>query len=774
MTKSDAADQARGRQRDSLPVLVSSKRISLGLVTLTLVALAGHFLPDNDATLVAFKLVSATLAVGLVPGVLVLMLARPLTRFGFLELVGLGIPVSIGLIQVLTLISLLLHLSAVAVAFGAAATCAAAALFLCSRAKVPDALELKRGEIGIFLLLAVLALFLYLAGSPCSQIEDQIHVSVIRRLSILARPAIDNIYIVRGMIYTYPFPGTHFFFALVSRLAGLDPLFVYQEMRFFWGPATITLLCLMARVVFGQRAVLPTVVAVTGVVFAFNGVFAGVPNYYWAQLVPYSHVSDVAMNVILPGLLVLALYFLSSRNRRAEIFFFLGALLLALMLVIVHIREIVQFMVYMGSFLLALLVMGHRRLYLRKTLFLIAGTAALAVGYLGWYRSVVGHVDSLVGLRKVELQGLIRSLQVSDWLAVPIHLLDKQHLFSSDFDPFFHGWNPIILLASPWLLWVYRRQLWMLLVGSSILVYMLIVRFPIFAVPYIYATYFEILKTPVRNVVFFIYLLTGALFYWVAVRLAGMGDWRMIAAGSAGTLVVSVAMWNYAGEFFKTHIDLLFMPVIGSYLIVFVCLLMSKSGGQMEELAPPPRPAWRIVFVVLLFAMAWWTFMPSSSLLAIKPQGVSLTPGGLLGSLPCASQACPPNSTLVQWATTSLPADSVFAISIQNWSLPSYLLPQQITAWPGSFAGDVFNRNAFPEYYKYYDRAQARHESQPFFNARDSLGERLEFVRALHVSHILVDPAIYSEMKAVLSQWQQVFKPVYDDGQWMVYSVQGS
>lgn len=111
------------------------------------------------------------------------------------------------------------------------------------------------------------------------------------------------------------------------------------------------------------------------------------------------------------------------------------------------------------------------------------------------------------------------------------------------------------------------------------------------------------------------------------------------------------------------------------------------------------------------------------------------------------------------------------AASISNWSLASYLLPPQITAWPGGFAGDLFNRNAFPMYYRFYDRAQSKYKSQPFFNTQESLDERLEFIRALHVTHILVDPAMHSDMKATLLQWQQVFRVVYDDGQWAVYSV---
>ena len=51
---------------------------------------------------------------------------------------------------------------------------------------------------------------------------------MIERLSYVPRPDIYNIYWAPQFIYTYPFPGTHFLIALVSRAASLSPLFVYQ------------------------------------------------------------------------------------------------------------------------------------------------------------------------------------------------------------------------------------------------------------------------------------------------------------------------------------------------------------------------------------------------------------------------------------------------------------------------------------------------------------------------------------------------------------------
>ena len=54
---------------------------------------------------------------------------------------------------------------------------------------------------------------------------------------------------------------------------------------------------------------------------------------------------------------------------------------------------------------------------------------------------------------------------------------------------------------------------------------------PLLAIPYIYLTYFEILYTPVRNVVFFVYLFAGAAICAAVLALARIDRTRLSAAG---------------------------------------------------------------------------------------------------------------------------------------------------------------------------------------------------------------------------------------------------
>jgi hypothetical protein len=57
------------------------------------------------------------------------------------------------------------------------------------------------------------------------------------------------------------------------------------------------------------------------------------------------------------------------------------------------------------------------------------------------------------------------------------------------------------------------------------------------------------------------------------------------------------------------------------------------------------------------------------------------------------------------------------------------------------------------------------------FNAAEGWAERADFVKALAVTHIVVDPPYYGLMARTLRQWPEMFVTVFDDGAWTVYEV---
>jgi hypothetical protein len=169
------------------------------------------------------------------------------------------------------------------------------------------------------------------------------------------------------VVYTYPFPGTHYLMALMSRLGDIEPLFLYHKLRTLWGVTAIVLLygCAWAVLVNAHAAL---AVALVAVALVANGTFAGVPGMYWGQLAPYSHASDVAMGVLLPALLLVSLGYLRATNRREALVCLTASVGMACMLIVVHPREIVQFLVYVAVFGLVIVIgRGPRPLVVRTT-----------------------------------------------------------------------------------------------------------------------------------------------------------------------------------------------------------------------------------------------------------------------------------------------------------------------------------------------------------------------------------------------------------------------
>jgi hypothetical protein len=63
----------------------------------------------------------------------------------------------------------------------------------------------------------------------------------------------------------------------------------------------------------------------------------------------------------------------------------------------------------------------------------------------------------------------------------------------------------------------------------------------------------------------------------------------------------------------------------------------------------------------------------------------------------------------------------------------------------------------------------ARYRVQPFFNAVETPAERAEFVEKLGVTHILVNPPHYDEMRPVLDALPGQFALKYTHEKWAVY-----
>jgi hypothetical protein len=752
----------------SVPIVLEPRQSVALLAAVGAMATAAcTFASDSEAGWIA-RVAGAIVLLAVIPGALTVLAWRPRRVIGLLELLGFSIAISFVELQFLTISALTAHWSPLQALMVIGLMSAAHVVWVARSLKDGVRVQIARHEIALVLLLVGLALLLYAAGSPLANREDHIHISIARRLAELSSPAIDNFYLSPGVVYPYPFPGTHYMMALISRVGDIDPMFLYHKLRAFWGVAAIVLLYGCARVVF-ESARMALAAALTAVAFVANGTFAGVPRYYWAQMAPYSHASDVAMGVLLPALLFLSFAYLRAETQRESRFFLVSTIAMAVTLIMVHAREVVQFLVYFTAFAATLVIVRGWRTLLGRTMVLLGVTIAALVAHRVWYLAVVTDVDSLVSGKREDVRNLFMESSWGELFGLPLPLLDN---YMPGFPLWFQWWIPVVLVLSPVLLYVLRHRplAWFFAAGTA--TYLLILRLPVLALPFTYATYFEILYTPARNVVFFVHVLAGVGLYVIAAWMARRG-YVVLCVLTPAIAWVAIEFFRRFGAEAAARPDTLFVPVLIGYAAVLVSLLRRRAAEDSRQWIDEPRPRWAAAFSLLLLPMVIVTWEPESAVASWSWSNPRSTPAALLTSLECREdgQFCPPPASLIRFVREQVPVEAILAADYREVYEPTLFMPQQVTVWSGAIEGLAEPRRVFPAYFRHLDRVTAASLDQPFFNDRETREQRVAFVRDLQATNVLVNPRLYSLMKEVLAGDDDLFSPRYDDGTWALYEV---
>lgn len=941
------------RTTDTEPVDVTSAGgfqlptpvVAVFMAVLILAAAGCHFISPDSATTAALKVVTSTLVLFVVPGALITVLWRVRSQLHALELLGFGIALSFGVVHLLTIVAVSIHASPNSILIGLVL---ASFVMVVRAVRAPSITVIFTiDELIVLGLLVAVAVPLYVQGSPFDAYEDQVLVSIMRRLSELQAPRIDNLYVAPGVVYTYPFPGTLYLMALTARLGDIDPLFLYHKLRFFWGPAALTMLYLAARYVFGRPAV-ACAVTVTASVLVCSGAFAMVAGFpsWWGQLAPYSYLPDVAMTVLLPALLVVTFGYVQSDVGRERSFFLAAIAMLVLMLTMIHIREVVQFAAYLGCFLVVAAAVKTLRPYLGKAATLLVFTLVVAVIYTRWQATIVPGVNIIVEGYRAELLSAAATLPLRTLVFgfAPSTLGD----FIQDFDQVFAGLTPFLLFAGPAVVLMFRHRPLVWLISSSTVAYLAVTSVPVLALPYVYLTYFEILHVPIRNVIFFVYLLAGTFVYVSVITLARIDRTRLlllVAGASVGLLALLATLClnrNYGG--FAAPLiaayGLTFLWVTGAPLlrtinargaILLLTGLMAlfamwpdhqpvqrtaavnvrwtpglpdarrvalerqfgltngeRGGDSSDEVnvwgyrlidlsrenvralvthpdaidtndidratfTVPPQPpradhqflgveyaawlqfpgmlllvvtavlVWAVAFivpaalatsrgsnaiaslekalnepfyrfavpyVVFIIPFALWSARPMLSPLGLSPMppaGRAHTPDALIEQISCVTTprmparfaeeeiilpertVCPPNRAVIEWVRTQVPVEAVFAVDRWTPYPPQLLMPQQAVVFPTLDASFIREDALFGGYYRVFEERVRRYRAQPFFNAVETPDERSAFVKTLGVTHVLLSPVHYGELRPVLDSLPEQFALRYDNAQWAVY-----
>lgn len=777
-----AADKSLSRGPDGA---AARRLVAVGLV-LVAVSVATRSIQVDSAILNAVRIVCAALTVTCVPGVLLLLLVR-LEALTLLEIVGLGTAFGVGITTLVTVFCMTLHVSFWWGGLG-----------LVVGSVVLGGLALRRNGAGALTAVAVpasewwllggmaaIAVLLFLRGSPLSPNEDQIHLAVIRRLAALAHPSVSTIYMTPDLVYTYPFPSTHALFALTSLVGGVDALLVYHKLRFMWGFVALLCVYLTAKKLFGDIR-LASICGWTGVALVANGVFGQVAPYMWAQLAPFSHATDVAMGVLLPLMLASTFQYLGSEQTRDRRVFLAASLFLVLTLTTGKIREIVQFIVYLTSFLTASLVFGPRRPWAARAAVLLVPTLVIVGAYAVYHRlTVMEAAGAIVDVNRARILQLWSQMTLRDHFVRPLN----DGTIVNNFNLLFRSVYPLVLLGAPIVFAGFLRRRLLLFVWASIFAYLLIIRIPVVSFAYLLATYYDMLSGPVRNMVFFIYMLTGALVYMAARALSAVRPLALGLAVAGGLGYLLPRGVDRLREVVTGQVDVLFVGLIVG-LLAALWVSTTRWSQKFEERSraldrPVPLAA---CAGVVIASMAVSLYVPASALTVWKTpilgqyQAAMLTaasPASTVEYVVAATGAKlntkstndVPTPGLIRWMKDHVPAETVVAANLLNATALSTFIPQQVPAWPLASWDPVNYCIVFRRYCGMADASVGKYGVQPFFNDREDRDERVAFLKGFHIAYVVVDPATADLMQPVLDRHPDLFTQEYSEQRWSVWRV---
>jgi hypothetical protein len=372
---------------------------------------------------------------------------------------------------------------------------------------------------------------------------------------------------------------------------------------------------------------------------------------------------------------------------------------------------------------------------------------------------VASQVDELTRLRRDQIGEVFQSLSLPGFFFPP--LSDNRFTVAGELT--FRGWFPLLLLALPVIAFIQRRRLGARFALASSLAYALIIRVPLLTIPFVYATYFEVLFTPIRNFFPFLYTALGPLLAEGLRALAGRSRARALLLA-----VAACGAFRYAGPWLADHQNLFWSFVILSSILGLVVSRSRRTRASGENRNPEPST---IVVVGLLIAAGTWS-SDATPVMSFRDWSAGLAANSY-SDVSCGRAVCNPSPAFVREARPHLTPSNLVAMSVASTFTPTFYFDAQVTIWPNAHHSSswMFTRPLFPRFYPFFDAAQAKGLKEPFFDPREGDLDRLDFIRAMGATHVLIDPLTYPDLVPVLRKAPRQYAFLVDDGKWALVEV---
>jgi len=357
----------------------------------------------------------------------------------------------------------------------------------------------------LFATLGVLTYMLFTVGGSISPgsigdlQEEALHLTILRKLA--QNPVLDhfNLMYKPGVAMTYVYPPYHFALALVSRISGLDPIVVYLKFRAVAALVSLLSMRALAAILFGRRWIADLTLFAL-LILVFNNAAGQIADFYWAQLLPVSHLGDFGLGVMFPVMILfLFRYVLGEPNTPFRIL----APLVVFVGLLVHTREVLQLLLFLSATAVAYFIFDVKEArILGRILCMISFTVIVGMLYKVRQNHLASHAVLFEAANRAQFWERLRGIVTQPVLEVLTR--PNPEFYGLMGRPFFLF--PLFLLP---FLWFWRPRFWALFLASGLFSCALLIRVPYLSILFIVVTYAEMLVTPARYLFHWGYLLLG-------------------------------------------------------------------------------------------------------------------------------------------------------------------------------------------------------------------------------------------------------------------------
>lgn len=617
--------------------------------------------------------------------------------------------------------------------------------------------------------------------------EEALHLSIIRKVTENDTLSHSNVMYKAGAVNTYVYPPYHFGLALVSHLSGLDPIVVYLGLRPVGALVALLTMRALAAMLFTNPWV-PDLSLLLWLILVATNVAGQVPRYFWAQLVPLSHLGDFGLGIVYPLLLLCTFRFLLGRPGASSRVLTPAVLTAALL---VHTREVLQILVFLTAAAAFAVVTGDRR-WLRRLVTLVAIVLGLGLLYKARHGELATHAVLFEAANREAFRRQFEAVLQQPFWAVLSRPNPGQYRLLA------RGVFLLPLAALPLLWWV--RRPWSVFAAPGLLAMALVTRIPYLMFPFILATYAEMLQTPPRYFMHWGYLMLGAAFASGILTLARYHDrWRdkaavrmrpvmaglAAAAGFAFGSLVVLSLWGLEA-IARGRVDVLYVFAgVGS--LASLALLAARGRLKMKEASVSIAPGWATLVVALaasvpltryvspptLFAQyEEWRLLPSTSNFW-EWYGASDYGGRLPGAV-------------VRFLRDELPAGRVIAAPNRFAYAIPVLANQYIVSWGYYLSTELdivepyervkgvhrdFPSDPVQSYLKRAAYATEVIESEPLFDPRLPAEQTLAYLREYGVDYVVTGPIQGPQYEALAAAHPDVLQRLYARRDYGVFRV---